>query len=312
MKKVLFATTALIATAGFASADVTLTGNGYMGILDTEDNGTQLVQNVDIYVRMSGATDNGLTFSAGVDLENNETYGTNGKGTADTAGGDITGTTTGKNFFASTGSWVSVSGGFGTLTLGNTDGAIDKRTTEVHRIWGFDLEQWLGYVDNADANNILRYDYTFGDIGFSASYADTDDAFGVGFSWSGDLGSVMASFGLGYETSDINGNILAVSAGIDFDGFGLRTAYWVGSDGDTREQLDYSAQYSANGLTVGANFRDNLNSSTDTWMIFVTYDLGGGASLFAHTGEANPILAGNNTNTGGIQTVSAAGIALKF
>ncbi|NHX28239.1 porin, partial [Escherichia coli] len=161
-----------------------------------------LFHNVDLDVNMSGEADNGLSFSAFIEYDENEDSANLLK-----AGSG-----------ASDGSNVSVSGTFGTLTLGNTDGALDKRTTEVHRIIGLDYELWGGYVDNNDNQNILRYDYTFGDFGFSASYADADDATGVGISWSGDLGGMGASFGLGYEDSD-TGDRTAVSAGLSMDAF---------------------------------------------------------------------------------------------
>ncbi|MCV2881965.1 porin [Actibacterium sp. XHP0104] len=283
MKKVLFATTALIATAGIASAEVKLSGMGTMGVLDVEGADAIIYHNVDLYVNMSGETDNGLSFSAFIEYDENEDAANLAK-----AGSGV-----------SDGSWVSVSGAFGTLTLGNTDGALDKRITEVHRIIGLDYELWGGYVDNSDNQNILRYDYQFGDFGFSASYADFDDATGVGINWSGDLGGMGASFGLAYEDSDL-GDLTAVSAGLSMDAFEVRTAYWEGDNNGDTEQWDVSAQYSANGLTVGANYLMNDVADTDDYTVFVTYDLGGGATLLAQTGERNDV------------TTTAAGISLKF
>ena len=62
MKKVLFATTALIASAGIASAQgVALSGSAEMGIIGGDgDFETQFWNDVDVRFTMSGETDNGL------------------------------------------------------------------------------------------------------------------------------------------------------------------------------------------------------------------------------------------------------------
>jgi hypothetical protein len=74
MKKVLFATTALVATAGVASADIALSGSAQMGIQggnNTANDTTQFVQDIDITFTMSGTADNGTTFGAAIDLDEN-------------------------------------------------------------------------------------------------------------------------------------------------------------------------------------------------------------------------------------------------
>jgi outer membrane protein OmpU len=72
MKKVLFATTALVATAGVASADIALSGVAQMGIQGGSGNATtQFVQDIDITFTMSGTADNGTTFGAAIDLDEN-------------------------------------------------------------------------------------------------------------------------------------------------------------------------------------------------------------------------------------------------
>ena len=78
MKKLLIASTALVATAGMAAADITVTGHaaaGYhSGILQTTA-GTRLTSADGIYSNagvdftMSGATDNGISFSASVNID---------------------------------------------------------------------------------------------------------------------------------------------------------------------------------------------------------------------------------------------------
>jgi outer membrane protein OmpU len=81
MKKVLFATTALIATAGVAAADITLSGSAEMGIVggDTLSSAAALVRrdtqvhtDIDVTFSMSGQTDSGLSFGANIDLDDYE------------------------------------------------------------------------------------------------------------------------------------------------------------------------------------------------------------------------------------------------
>ena len=74
MKKLLIASTALVATAGMAAADVTVTGHAAAGFHSGLTNvaGAELdalegiYSNAGVDFTMSGATDNGITFSASV------------------------------------------------------------------------------------------------------------------------------------------------------------------------------------------------------------------------------------------------------
>jgi hypothetical protein len=175
MKKVLFATTALVATASVASADIAFSGVAQMGIQggessDVDGTGvdafgaeqeTQFVQDIDITFTMSGTSDNGLTFGAAVDLDENA----GGVGTDDA------------------GVAIFVSGDFGTLTLGDTDGALDWAMQEV-ALGGASINDnetthagYRGaYLDGSEDGQILRYDYSFGGFGVAFSVEQDDDA----------------------------------------------------------------------------------------------------------------------------------------
>ncbi len=267
MKNILLATTALVATAGFAAADVTMSGHATFGAISVDGSDFELESDIDLYVTGTTETDGGLTLTATVEMED-----LGGAGYNKTSGANVTQTI------------VSVAGGFGTLTFGNTDGALDKNLTESFRIYrGIDFEGWGGRVDNADNGEILRYDYSANGFNVSLSYAGADDAFGIGASWKGEVGNGMQlSAGIGYEDGDL-GDLFGASVGIDVNNFGARLAYWDGSEGN-REQLDLGLQYSANGLTVGAEYLMNESADTDNYTVFVTYDLGGGANVFAQHG----------------------------
>ena len=69
MKAILFATTALVATAGIAAAEVSLTGSAEMGIMGGDGIADQFHTDIDVTFGMSGEADNGLSFGASVDLD---------------------------------------------------------------------------------------------------------------------------------------------------------------------------------------------------------------------------------------------------
>ena len=78
MKKLLIASTALVATAGMAAADITVTGHaqaGYHSQLLTKGGASQSTTSEGIYsgvgvdFAMSGATDNGISFSASLNID---------------------------------------------------------------------------------------------------------------------------------------------------------------------------------------------------------------------------------------------------
>lgn len=231
MKKVLFATTALVAFAGAAAAEVTLTGNAEMGIQDNDDyvaDGTGgfdtegevgFHTDIDVTFTMSGETDGGLAFGATIDLDESD----DGDAFAsDTQGGET----------------IFISGGFGTLTMGDTDGALDWALTEVLFNSGSlgDNEETLGYNGNSGLDGlydgqILRYDYAFGDFGFalSAELDDTDgddgdildgldgDAvIGIGAQYSFDFGGGSMDVGAGYQFGEVENT--------DVDTWGLSLA----------------------------------------------------------------------------------------
>jgi outer membrane protein OmpU len=224
MKNVLFASTALVAFAGAASAEVTLSGNAEMGIYNKDglgndgavkvvvtDGETSFFTDLDVTFTMSGETDGGLTFGASIDLDE---------------GGD------GSNFEKpglQGGETIFLSGAFGTLTAGDTDGALDWALTEVAFNSGSlndDETVHAGFngnngLDGLYDGQIVRYDYSFGDFGvaLSAELAEDagntgdDDVFGIGFKYQLDLGGSEIGLGLGYQTAAVNN--------VDVDTWGL-------------------------------------------------------------------------------------------
>ncbi|WP_282058843.1 porin [Lentibacter algarum] len=289
MKKILFATTALVATASVAAADVTFSGFGALAAISNEahsDDGFKVQSNIDIFVNATVETDNGVTFSADINME--DLSGTNTTDT--TPAGTEDDVAPGKSAGNSVTSVVSVSGGFGKIAFGNTDGALDRSTTEVYRTVGADYELWGGVIDNSDAENILRYEYTIGGLRIAASNSESDDANGFGVNYTHAMGDMSVNVGAAYETSSAGAgeDITAVSLGMDMgNGLGVRVAYWE-SENDAgatvKDQTDVGIQYKAGDLTLAAAYMMNDVDNSDNYTVFAEYGLGAGVTAFGGVG----------------------------
>ena len=299
MKKVLFATTALVAFAGAAVAEVKISGSAEMGI-SGGDNGRETLfhQSVDVRFAMTGETDGGLSFGATVDLED----------AADEAiGGDDTVDTRGENPDFT----VFIKGAFGTLTMGDTDGALDWALTETALLTAIadDHTTHGGYNGNGNFDSVYngqvaRYDYSFGAFAVAASAeldeTGVDDAnLGLGVKWSGDLGAAKLSLGLGMHSFDVAGvgyTPIGVSAKVSSNGFDAIVNYvdwdaYLGNDNYTSIGLGYTT----GAISVSANYgivENTVGVETKGYGLAANYDLGGGATAMAGYGNTD---GGNST-----------------
>lgn len=256
MKKVLLASTALVAFAGAAAAEIAITGSAEMGVrgatFDVDftdptladvsaDSPLQFHQDVDVTFTMSGETDGGLAFGVSVDLDE---------------GGGQPGVS---NDFIDGGVAIFISGDFGTLTMGDTDGALDRVLTDAGNIGNpgslDDAEtSHLGYngswLDDSGDGQIVRYDYTFDAFQFAVSIeqhgdcnnigrvTEVDDCDGnpntpggddnltwaLGFGYEFEFSGGSVDLGIGYQHSD-NGDLsITVTTesqiGVDVNGNG--------------------------------------------------------------------------------------------
>ena len=209
MKRVILATTSLVMAGGMAAAEVTLSGSAEMGVTGSKGADAKLHRDMRVSFGLSGATDTGLSFGTSLNLKDAGKYQPGG------ASGN-----------------VHLMGAFGTLTLGDTNGAFDQALAEP---WtgsaGSINDDHTGHSGNgAGGNNngidgltgnggsILRYDYTLGGITTSVSGEfgaedSGDSVLGVGVAWSGDMGGIGVGIGLGYQTG--SANVAAVEAAAD-------------------------------------------------------------------------------------------------
>ncbi|NKX45576.1 porin [Roseicyclus persicicus] len=323
MKKVLFATTALVATAGVAAADVALSGSAEMGIATDRAGDTFFFQSVDVRFSMTGETDNGLTFGATVDLNDAAEQG------------DVVDIS---NDFADF--TVFIRGAFGTLTMGDTDGAYDWAMTEVAAgspgSIADDETSHGGYNGNSgydgDHNGqVLRYDYTVGSFGvavsaeigdLSSGSANTDDPIlGLGFRYGLDFAGGTVNFGLGYQTGDHGGpnvsDLIGVSVSVALDA-GL-TATVNYSEGDLtlgtvdETHIGVGVAYEFDAFTVAANwgrYEEDGGAVNEGWGLAAAYDLGGGASL--HLGYGDTTECGGAIGGCNLGDTWSFGLAMSF
>ncbi|MHA3979669.1 porin [Halovulum sp. GXIMD14794] len=207
MKNVLFATTALVGFAGVAFAQdtgVSLSGSAEMGvtyidtnasgfpddsILETQDGDeVEWHNDIDITFTLSGATETGLTFGASIDLDESD-------------GGSV----------IEDSNSVFISGAWGTLSMGDVDGAYDQALDGI-AAGGLndeaDLASGTPGLDGFGDTEILRYDYAFGPVTLSGSLAleegPVDNVWGFGIAYTNDFGgwTLDAGAGVQYTSTD--------------------------------------------------------------------------------------------------------------
>ncbi|WP_044045156.1 porin [Octadecabacter antarcticus] len=269
MKKILLASTALVAFSGAAFADVTFTGSAKLGY-NTSDNvgnsasgfsdaaaivGPPAVAAVvgdddeegfygdlDIVAGFSTELDNGLTAAASLNLDNLGDSSTDGT----------------ENGFDYTLSLTSDTAG---LFYGDT-----KFAAETHWASAGDMES-DGFSE-ADGEVVLRGDVTFGAVSASVSYAlaDADDAVNafddltqLSFGAAADFGNVNVAIAYQEETNEVytgNGDftvneVFGLSVGSSFGGADVRLAY---AEDNNSDSLGLKVAYPFGPVTATAYF----------------------------------------------------------
>ncbi len=345
MKKVLFATTALIATAGIASAEghtgVALSGMAEMGVFGRSLNAgefeTQFFTDIDVTFTMSGESDNGITFGASVDLDESVT----GAAFGQPDDGGVT---------------IFISGDFGTLTLGDVDGALDFAMQEVAVGNAGSIADdetvhggYLGsYGDGAYDGEILQYNYSFSDFAFAVSVEMDDtaggtraDGYAVGATYNLGFGGGSVTLGGGiqsidavnfnpgetaaYTGQDLDGEylIFGVSAAVALDsGLSVGIAYTDFSSEETVADDEYThigvgVGYTFDQFTVSANYGMwdiNPDSAVDEEItgfgLSAAYDLGGGLRARVGYGSTETDAAG--ADAGRTDNSFSLGVAMSF
>ncbi|MDA7425160.1 porin [Thalassococcus lentus] len=306
MKNILFATTALVATAGVASADIAISGSGEIGIFGGDGIDTQFHTDVDVTFAMTGEADNGLTFGASVDLDEG------GAGAAAVANDADDG---GASFF--------VAYGNARLDMGDTDGAFDAVIAETalaggsindahtgHAGWGhaagINLNNGMdGSAFTGGDGQIARFSYSFeGFTGHISAEQSLNGAFdtiwGVGIRYSADISNATVGVGLGYQSQNNVFDLWGLSLDTTFDnGLSAAVSYSKLSfnGGGEVEHTAIGFGYTMNALAIGINYGEyNTDFGWDSngFGIAMSYDLGGGLTAQAGYGSSDDQILGSS------------------
>ena len=264
MKRTLLASTALVAMSGaaFANDNISLSGSAEMGIADSGTGDAMFHKDADVTFTLAAATDAGLSFGTALNFDDDASA----------------------NSYA-----VHVSGDFGKLTLGDTDGAFDWAMADVSGAGAIadNHTTHAGYDSHGGfdgrGGQVLTYTNSFGAMEVALSFAQEGDDGGGdvgGAGVKGGFGDV--TLGVGFQTDD-DANVAGVSVGANFGEISGGLNYSRMSDdaeGDTTH-LGVGATYTMGGTTVNVNFgqKDMDGMEATGFGLAAQYDLGGGAKV---------------------------------
>lgn len=279
MKKVLFATTALVMsmTAGVAVAEVAVTGDARMGLI-YDGNDAQFSSRARVRFTLTGESDAGLSFGGSFRVDQQDDSG--GKASNGTAGS------------------VWISGTYGKLEMGDTVSASEAAIGDLYEVgytqggFGYDVEE-ISYLTGDGANtdqgpNIL-YSYTIDRFELYASASDGSDsawpttvganADDADDAWSDDVAySVAAKYnaetwwvGLGYAKHD-EADEISLGAGATFNNFTVKGVY-----------VDYSDRFTVWLDSSDGNFAPIVGDLDNGYMLDKTFGLSADYAMDAVT-----------------------------
>lgn len=296
MKKLLLATTAIVSVAGVASAaEIKLSGYAEIGIDDGDAPGfdTQFHNDFQVDFNFSGETDGGLTFGGSFQLEDNED-------SANFGSTQINGTPRidEEHFY--------VSGAFGQVTLGETEGAMEWALGYIYS--GTSLSDdhsthagayWNTGLDGSYDDQIARYEYSFGDFSVAGSLelddnnsvaqgssptANGDPVYGIGAKWGGTISGVDVAAAVAYQDNStfqiwgVSGTValpmgLSITAQYaDLDGAVSHYASSNGFSANSDSWYGVGVAYSTGPLLLSANYGAYDTASVDGVARDVTID----------------------------------------
>lgn len=287
MKKILLATTMIVGTAGFASAEITFSGSAVMGV---GDNGTTTRSILETYLTANAAseTDSGLSFGFSTTIA---TYSTDGGLNDD-------------------GTSAFISGAFGKLSIGSVSEADEVATlSDIGGLSGLGVdnvaETFTGDSAGRQSHDV-NYTYSGGPLTLGASThigaAGEGDAYAVGAKYT--FGDAYVGLGYNDDNTSINaGTVASVYAGGKFGAIGVN-AMWSewnpDAAGANLNAYGVYMTYSMDALTVMAEYADSDLATDAAYGLGASYDLGGGASVVGGVASV--------ANT----TVWEAGVSMSF
>lgn len=270
MKRTLLITTLLALSAGAAIADVSLSGDGRMGLLSTEGGKNAVFESrARVRFSLSGETDSGLKFGGQFRAADAEKANAGTKGTVFVEFPQL-----------------------GRLTMGDAEGAAQSAVTQFPIVGYSDSSnklQEFRFITGGDASGgtDLAYSYTRDSLGVFASMGspgapdlgntltsssiNNGDDFAVGASYTTEFWKVAA----GYENNGVNTQTV-VSGSYGNGQAEVKVAY--GRLDDARDQYVAYGTYIIGTTTLSAFFRQDF-AEVDYNGFGVSHDLGGGLAL---------------------------------
>ncbi|MFK7834587.1 MAG: porin [Sulfitobacter sp.] len=311
MKKVLFATTALVATASVAAADVTFGGYGRFGLLFVEDapNELSVTSRFRLQIDATAESDAGVTFGARarIQQDNDDPIDTGDVGAAGSAPSgffraDRVGTgINGVRFFARSGGLeVGVGNIFGALEFMPGQYPIDLGLTGHsydYTAYQFNGDAYDSDEGGAAGQNGIEVMYSAGDLSVHVSASDVGDriAAHIAYTWSG------WTFALGGQDSDIATDT-EVTASIGGSIGAANVTFSYADNGTAGDHFVLAASYDVGAATNIHGYVADADKFTDTsYGIGVHHDLGGGTSI-----------RGGISKTGGGTTLADLGVRFNF
>ena len=246
MRKVLLATTALVAMGGVtaASADVSISGSyRYQYQINNEAANTSSSDG-NVTIKGTMTADNGMTYTV---VQNNGIH----TGTVEDA-------------------YLQVDGDFGTIFLGETDSALDRvdgitAGNQAYKQAGVSSGSMTGQAitvgseANATVNFISK---PMGGFTVVGSSDDTAGESGFGIGYKNDVASIIFQSKGGGGTEET-----MVAAGISVAGFGINVASKESTTGSTKTESDgIAVSYSVGGVNlVAESSRGKDGSTTDKY-----------------------------------------------
>lgn len=282
MKKVLLATTALVLSAGVASAEVAVSGDARVGIQKIEGGDTTIERRARVKFSMSGETSNGISFGASFRSHLNAT-----DGNEDNVGN------------------VYVSGAFGTLSVGSESSAAEYAVGDLAGV-GFTGAGSMNETAFANGASVV-YTYSANNLTAMASIGETatvnpettdSDTASLGVKYV--AGALTIGAGYEADAADANTTVSAAYAMGDTTVKGV-----FGQMGDAN-QSGVSVTHAMDAVTLAAFYRNIDGSAAATYGaaadgnyygLGVSYDLGGGAAAnagFADNDGTSTVEAGLN------------------
>lgn len=238
MKKVLFATSALVLSAGFASAEVAVSGDGRMGVI-YDGNDAQFSSRARVKFTLTGESDSGLSFGGAfrVDQENYTFSNSDGYNSRSAARG--------------TAGAVWISGTYGKLSMGDVVSASEAAIGDLAEV-GYTDGEFAGDPEelffltgdgvNIDQGPNILYEYTINNISLYASASD-----GVNRGWYTTVGSEPAD---GIDTAS---TAYALAAKYEGSNFWASLSY---SKHDDAREIGLAAEGSFNNFSVKGVYLD--------------------------------------------------------